>query len=229
MKEKSMYDAQKKTPSWGANVFFGCVRIPLEFAHRVGLTRGWVLRAAGLAAVFTILAWFGGRARAGEGVPDVAALPTSVAPTSVPASSGVGPPSVADAESRSTGAGNGSEPDGMAPRAADALTSRPSSSSREATPESPVYLNDATEADLRRLPGIGAKRAGAILALRARLGRFRRVEDLLRVRGIGRKGLQRIQPVAKLDSAAPDVSASSAPLGTTRRLEPPSSTKPSSR
>ncbi|MBP9113848.1 MAG: helix-hairpin-helix domain-containing protein [Polyangiaceae bacterium] len=34
---------------------------------------------------------------------------------------------------------------------------------------------------------MGAKRAEAIVQLRTRLGRFQRVEDLMRVRGIGRK------------------------------------------
>ncbi len=50
------------------------------------------------------------------------------------------------------------------------------------TADGKVAINLATEQDLRRLPGIGATRAKAILALRERLGRFRRPEDLLRVR-----------------------------------------------
>jgi competence protein ComEA len=73
-----------------------------------------------------------------------------------------------------------------------------------ATPEEPVVLNVAAEADLRRLPGIGAKRADAILALRARLGRFRAVEDLLKVRGIGRATLRRLRPLVRLDAPPPD-------------------------
>jgi competence protein ComEA len=63
------------------------------------------------------------------------------------------------------------------------------------TAEGKVALNLATEEDLRRLPGIGATRAKAILALRERLGRFRRPEDLLRVKGIGRRALARLRPL----------------------------------
>ena len=41
-----------------------------------------------------------------------------------------------------------------------------------------MVLDAADENELRRLPGIGERRANAILSLRARLGRFRAVEDL---------------------------------------------------
>jgi competence protein ComEA len=69
-----------------------------------------------------------------------------------------------------------------------------------------VILNLATEEDLRRLPSIGATRAKAILALRARLGRFSRVEDLLKVKGIGRRSLARLRPLVQIDPSAGVVS-----------------------
>src|SRR5439155_11960509 len=62
-----------------------------------------------------------------------------------------------------------------------------------------LVLNAATEDDLIRLPGIGPVRARAILALRLRLAKFRAVEDLLRVKGIGRKTLKRIKAGVVLD------------------------------
>jgi competence protein ComEA len=71
-----------------------------------------------------------------------------------------------------------------------------------ATPEDPVYLNQATGADLHRLPGVGPKRAEAILALRARLGHFRQLEDLLKVKGIGRSSLRKLRPLVRLDAPA---------------------------
>ncbi len=77
--------------------------------------------------------------------------------------------------------------------------SAPSASRGHATPEDPVYLNQATVADLRRLPGIGAKRADAILALRTRLGHFRQIEDLLKVKGVGRASLRKLRPLVRLD------------------------------
>ncbi len=91
----------------------------------------------------------------------------------------------------------------------------PPSSRGQATPDDPVYLNTATVDDLRRLPGIGEKRANAIVALRSRLGgRFRAVEDLLKVKGIGRATLRRLRPLVRLDPApgiAPDAGTTEAP------------------
>jgi competence protein ComEA len=68
-----------------------------------------------------------------------------------------------------------------------------------ASPDDPVVLNVATIDEFRRLPGIGEKRAAAMVALRERLGRFRAVEDLLKVKGIGRAMLKRIRPLVRLD------------------------------
>ncbi len=49
-----------------------------------------------------------------------------------------------------------------------------------------VDLNRATTAELEALPGIGAKKAQAIVAFREKR-RFRRVTELMRVKGIGPK------------------------------------------
>ena len=73
------------------------------------------------------------------------------------------------------------------------------------TEDGKVILNSATVEDLRHLPGIGAKRADAILSLRARLGRFKHVNDLLRVKGIGVKGLHKLLPHIVLDAPKPAV------------------------
>ena len=62
-----------------------------------------------------------------------------------------------------------------------------------------VNLNDASAEQLERLPGIGPSRARAILELRARLKRFARVEDLLRVKGIGRATFRKLRPLLTLD------------------------------
>jgi len=70
-----------------------------------------------------------------------------------------------------------------------------------------VVLNLASEAELTKLPGIGPSRARAILALRQRLTKFRAVEDLLRIKGIGRKMLRRLRPSVVLDRPAVDPGA----------------------
>lgn len=80
----------------------------------------------------------------------------------------------------------------------------PSARPPRATPDNPVDLNAATTEDLRRLPGVGQKRAEAILALRGRLpgGRFHQIEDLLKVKGIGRAMLKRLNPLIRLGGGA---------------------------
>lgn len=83
----------------------------------------------------------------------------------------------------------------------------PAPAGSRASPESPVYLNQATADDLERLPGVGPKRAAAILALRQRIGRFQRVEDLLRVKGVGRATLKKWRPLVRLDAPAGDAGA----------------------
>ena len=60
-----------------------------------------------------------------------------------------------------------------------------------------VDLNLATDAELRRLPGIGKARARAILDLRARLGRLKGVDDLARIKGFGRTMLRRLRPLTR--------------------------------
>jgi competence protein ComEA len=72
-----------------------------------------------------------------------------------------------------------------------------------ATPDDPVYLNHAGAEELRRLPGVGTKRADAILALRARIGRFQRLEELLRVKGVGRAMVRKWRPLVRLESPPP--------------------------
>jgi competence protein ComEA len=67
------------------------------------------------------------------------------------------------------------------------------------TADGRVILNLATEDDLRRLPGVGPAKARAIVALRTKLGKLRRPEDLLRVKGIGRRSLARMRPLLVVD------------------------------
>ncbi|MES2205321.1 MAG: helix-hairpin-helix domain-containing protein [Pseudomonadota bacterium] len=49
-----------------------------------------------------------------------------------------------------------------------------------------VDLNSATQADLEKVNGIGPKKAQAIVLYRTQNGSFKSVEDLQKVRGIGK-------------------------------------------
>ena len=79
----------------------------------------------------------------------------------------------------------------------------PPSSPPGLTADGRVILNTADAGVLTRLPRVGKKRAQAIVALRERLGRFRRPTDLLRVRGIGVKTLRKMLPHLVLDPPEP--------------------------
>ena len=61
-----------------------------------------------------------------------------------------------------------------------------------------VNLNTADAAALESLPGVGPATAQAILDYRSEHGRFRSVDDLLNVRGIGPAKLSQIKPHARV-------------------------------
>lgn len=67
-----------------------------------------------------------------------------------------------------------------------------------APPAGQVNLNTASAEELQRLPGVGPSRAVAIVAYRDRHP-FRRVEELMRIRGIGRKTFRRLRPMLTLE------------------------------
>jgi competence protein ComEA len=74
------------------------------------------------------------------------------------------------------------------------------------TPSSIVNLNTATQAELERLPGIGARVAARIVEYRKEKGPFKKIEELMNVQGIGEKSFLRLRPQltvapAKGDSA----------------------------
>lgn len=63
----------------------------------------------------------------------------------------------------------------------------------------PVDLNFASEEELALIPGIGGKTAFKIAMLREQKGRFRLIEDLLEVPGIGLKKLDEIKKFLTLE------------------------------
>lgn len=62
-------------------------------------------------------------------------------------------------------------------------------------------LSTVDDAGLQKIPGIGPKRAAQILALRQQ-GEIVSVDDLIKVKGIGPKTLERIRPYFVADSTA---------------------------
>jgi competence protein ComEA len=87
-----------------------------------------------------------------------------------------------------TGGGAGEDAD----TGADGVSSDPAS-------PFPIPLNSATLEQLDLLPGIGPSKAAAILEYRQRVGKFTSVEDLLNVKGIGKKTLENIRHLVRVD------------------------------
>ena len=75
--------------------------------------------------------------------------------------------------------------------------------SKKIPPTAPLDLNTATAAQLAQVPGIGAATAKAIVQFREKSGPFERVEDLLAIRGISARKLERIRPYLTLSKPAP--------------------------
>lgn len=61
-----------------------------------------------------------------------------------------------------------------------------------------IDLNRATAGELEALPGIGPAKAAALIRWRERYGRFRKLEDVLAVPGIGPATLERLRPLVAL-------------------------------
>ena len=59
----------------------------------------------------------------------------------------------------------------------------------------PINLNTATAAQLETLPGIGKSTAERILEYRQKNGSFKKVEDLMNVRGVGEKSFLKLKPL----------------------------------
>ena len=73
-----------------------------------------------------------------------------------------------------------------------------------------VNLNNASATDLETLPGIGAKTAARIVEYRQKNGPFKKVEELMNVRGVGEKNFLKLKPQlsiapAKTDHDHPDL------------------------
>jgi len=68
-------------------------------------------------------------------------------------------------------------------------------------PAHPIDLNTATIKELEELPGVGPTTAKAIVEFRTKSGRFRRIEDLLAIRGISETRLEKLRPYVVIGPA----------------------------
>jgi comEA protein len=70
--------------------------------------------------------------------------------------------------------------------------------------KSPININTATASELEGLPGIGARTAARIVEYRQKNGPFKKVEELMNVRGVGEKSFLRLKPQLTLGQAKTD-------------------------
>jgi competence protein ComEA len=61
-----------------------------------------------------------------------------------------------------------------------------------------INLNTATADQLETLPGIGQKTAERIIEYRTKSGGFKRIEDLMNVKGIGEKSFLKLKPLVSV-------------------------------
>ena len=57
-----------------------------------------------------------------------------------------------------------------------------------------VNINTASATEIATLPGVGAKMAARIIEYRQKNGPFKKVEELMNVRGIGEKNFLKLKP-----------------------------------
>jgi competence ComEA-like helix-hairpin-helix protein len=83
------------------------------------------------------------------------------------------------------------EPRSRPPERPEPAARRPAPSKRTPTTP-PIDVNRANEAELQGLPGVGSVLAARIVEARERDGPFASLDDLRRVRGLGRSKLERL-------------------------------------
>ena len=76
---------------------------------------------------------------------------------------------------------------------------QPQGTSQPAAPA--LNLNTATQADLEKLPGVGASTAKLILEYRQKNNGFKKIEELMNIKGIGEKSFLKLKPLVTV--AAP--------------------------
>jgi len=103
-------------------------------------------------------------------------------------------------------------------------------------PTHPINLNSASAAELQQVPGIGPSTADKILQMRKSYGAFKSVDDLLAIKGIGPKRLEKMRKYLTIGKAPQSKKASTnaqsapaqpqSPPAKTTAAKPPAKSNP---
>ena len=70
-------------------------------------------------------------------------------------------------------------------------------------PLKPININTATSDELQQVPGIGPVTAEKILTMRKSYGAFKSVDDLLAIKGLGKKRLEKMRKYLTVSKGVP--------------------------
>jgi competence ComEA-like helix-hairpin-helix protein len=100
-------------------------------------------------------------------------------------------------------------------------------------PTHPININTAQSADLQQVPGIGPATAKKILQTRKSYGSFKTVDDLLSIRGIGPKRLEKMRKYLSTGKSSQNPTrsptAAKSPAPSPKATHPQSSTTPTTK
>ena len=90
------------------------------------------------------------------------------------------------------------------PSAAAAAQGKPAAAASKPAPTAPININTATASDFEALPGVGATTAARIVEYRQKNGPFKKIEELMNVRGLGEKNFLKLKPQLTVGTAKAD-------------------------
>lgn len=88
-------------------------------------------------------------------------------------------------------------------------------------PARPVNINTATSEELQQVPGIGPATAQKILQMRKSYGPFKSVDDLLAIRGLGEKRLDKMRKYLTVGKTNPPKTGALSSKPATATEKPP--------
>jgi comEA protein len=89
------------------------------------------------------------------------------------------------------------------------IVSVPAASGKKKPPAQPININTANSEQLQQVPGIGPATADKILQMRKSYGPFKSVDDLLAIRGLGAKRLEKMRKYLTVGRPTPSKNPSS--------------------